>query len=291
MALVHYMRCNSKLKKAYEAVFGRLYPRFDVTDRFPQAAKPVIKNFNHPENLAWIAMSVADRERVDRVFTNIGKAIAAFERTLISPQLPFDRFVQAMRLGRQSDALRQQEQRGLKIFVGKGKCVLCHSGPNFSDGEFHDLGIAYTSDGRVDKGRYRAIEMLINDPFNRNGTYADKQDPTAPVQFLRLDMHQLAHFKTPSLRELKYTTPYMHDGRFKTLREVIEFYSTRKDARPLETASSLVQPLNLTEAEVHDLQAFLESLSTPGDTIELRTSHRNGGIGVGITTHYVVLQP
>ena len=150
--------------------------------------------------------------------------------------------------------------RGLKLFVGRGDCTLCHSGSYFSDGEFHDVGIALGAHYRVDPGRHRGVLTLLQSPFTRIGEYASAVTDSAPVQYLDAQTHQLGQFKTPTLRGVADTAPYMHDGRFDTLEQVVRFYSTRDGASPLGHPSTLLQPLQLSETEVGDLVAFLRAL-------------------------------
>jgi hypothetical protein len=136
-----------------------------------------------------------------------------------------------------------------------------HRQPNFSDGEFHDVGIALGKGMRIDPGRYAGVRTLLADPFNRAGVFSDRTDPLAPVRFLHLRSDQLAQFKTPTLREVAGSAPYMHDGRFGSLEAVVRFYSTRAGATPFGHPVNLLRPLDLNDSEVADLVAFLESLS------------------------------
>lgn len=265
VSLVRRIATFADLRAGYEDVFGPLRIRRTTLAALPAEARPVPANPKDPLNLAWARIPKPSQRVVNEAFANVGKAIAAFERTLTSRPTRFDRFVDDLRAGRSSRALTRSESRGLKIFVGRGNCVFCHSGPNFSDGEFHDLGLSVNMHGRVDPGRYGAVKALLVDPFNQAGAFSDRRDGVPPVRFLKLTGAQLAQFKTPTLRELASTGPYMHDGRFETLREVVLFYSERENARPLEHASNLVQPLHLDPGEVDDLVAFLQALSDPAE--------------------------
>jgi cytochrome c peroxidase len=156
----------------------------------------------------------------------IAKAIAAFERTLISTNSPFDKFIAG-----DKGALSVSAQRGLELFQGKARCVLCHNGPNFSDGKFHNLGVPQVGPLREDLGRYNVTKRE-----------ADR-----------------GAFKTPTLRSVALTAPYMHTGGFKTLEEVIEFYNKGGEAVPGKDA--FMSQLNLAEQEKKDLVDFLHSLT------------------------------
>ena len=272
LRLIHRIRGEQDLRTAYEEVFGPLPEALADSDRFPASARPISDQLDHSDHRAWATMTPDDRLLANRIFSNIGKALAAYERTLVTPEAPFDRFARRLRAappstndGPQSKSeLSASAIRGLKLFLGKGQCTLCHSGANFSDGEFHDVGLGLGAGMRIDPGRYRGVTKILASPFNRSGTFSDNPEPYAPITFLELGTEQLSQFKTPSLRQLKHTAPYMHDGRFATLEEVVRFYSNRHGATPLKHGGTLLQPLNLEEQEIKDLVAFLESLSGPG---------------------------
>lgn len=273
LALLHLVAGDRTLRGEYQQLFGALPDGVDDPSRFPPAARPVPNDPEHPLHRAWAAMTDGDRHAANVVFANIGKAIAAFERGIAVGETPFDRMVAALRRG-DSAATRELSPaavRGLKLFVGRGDCTLCHSGPNFSDGEFHDVGIALGANHRIDPGRHRGVVTLLASPFTRMGEHADGETPAAPVQFLEAQTHQLGQFKTPTLRGVAETAPYMHDGRFDTLEQVVRFYSTRDGASPLGHPTTLLQPLRLTEEEIADLVAFLRSL-TPSPAARKSTS-------------------
>jgi cytochrome c peroxidase len=153
---------------------------------------------------------------------NVGRAIACFERTVLSGNAPYDRFKTG-----DKTALSESAQRGMKLFFGKANCSACHSGAAFSDGAFHNIGMG-TQPGRIDLGR-----------FEHSKLDGDKSS-----------------FKTPGLREIKHTAPYMHDGSHKSLREVVEYYNKGGEANP--QLDEEIFPLKLTEQEVTDLVRFLE---------------------------------
>lgn len=263
LRLLHLVRRDAALRAAWDEVFGPFPAGVGDPSRFPADARPLPDRPEHPHQLAWAAMREEDREAATRVLVGVGKAIAAFERTLVVRETALDRFVAALRRdGRPpADELPPAAVRGLRLFVGRGGCTLCHSGPLLSDGEFHDVGIALTAGHRVDPGRHRGAFEASRSPFSRLGRWADALDPGATIRFLATATHQLGQFKTPSLRGVADTAPYMHDGRFATLLEVVRFYDTREGAAPLGHPTTLLQPLGLDDAEVADLVAFLESLS------------------------------
>ncbi len=160
---------------------------------------------------------------------NIGKAIASFQRTLVSGNSPADRFD----VGGDEQALSDSAKRGLELFRGKARCTRCHSGFNFSDEKFHNLGIGWDTNS-VDLGRY----MVTKNP------------------------EDIGAFKTPTLREISRTAPYMHDGRFGTLEEVVKFYNQGGISNPHQ--DNTIIPLELTESEQQEVAAFLRSLNGEG---------------------------
>lgn len=263
LAVLRLVAGDRTLRVAYEELFGALPAAVMDAGRFPPAGRPIPDQPEHPLQRAWAAMTEQDRHAADVVFANIGKAIAAFERRIVVGETPFDRWVAGLRRGEGPEAgtLSAAAVRGLKLFVGRAECTLCHSGALLTDGEFHDLGIALGSNHRVDPGRHRGVLTLLRSPFTRIGEHADAETPRAPIQFLETQTEQLGQFKTPSLRGVADTAPYMHDGRFDTLQQVVRFYSTREGASPLGHPTTLLQPLRLSDDEVADLVAFLESLS------------------------------
>jgi cytochrome c peroxidase len=175
---------------------------------------------------------------------NAARAIAAFERTLITPNAPFDAYARGKK-----DALTFNEKRGLILFIGKAACVQCHNGPTFTDSRFHRLGVQGRTPGPEDVGRFAVS--------------GHDQDRGA--------------FKTPTLRNVCLTAPYMHDGAFKTLEEVVDFYDRGGDSDPQK--SPLIFELGLSQQEKSDLIAFLRSLagqrpvgSTPGRSRDATTA-------------------
>jgi cytochrome c peroxidase len=205
-----------------------------------------------------------DRSQVTRVFVNLGKALAAFERTLVSRRAPFDAFADALRTGDLAGqaVLGPAAQRGARLFVGRANCRACHAGPTFSDGEFHDIGLAPASP--ADAGRLEGIDHVRASEFGAAGEWSDGRDgPRARnVRFLARAPHAQGQFKTPTLRNVALTAPYMHDGRLGSLADVLAHYSALPGPGPAAAHhETVLSPLALTPGETADLIAFLESLS------------------------------
>lgn len=165
---------------------------------------------------------------------NVAKAIATFLRTIAPGPSPLDRFLKGDR-----SALSPPARRGLKLFQGKGKCALCHNGPNLTDDGFHNIGVPSADPFKDDVGRYKVIAL----PALKGA------------------------FKTPSLRMVALTAPYMHNGVFATLDEVIEFYDRGGDVR--DNLAPEMAPLKLTTQEKDDLKAFLLALTGGESPVEL----------------------
>jgi cytochrome c peroxidase len=280
----HLIHGDAALRAAYEGVFGPL-PALDDAARFPPEGRPVPGDPQHPHALAWAGLASADQDAVNRVFANLGKALAAFERQLVTSRAPFDVFVEGVREG---DALKQRAlsapaRRGLELFLGKARCHVCHAGPNFTDLEFHNDRVPPNEGGTsLDQGRFKGIEEVTADPFNGVGPYsdgADDEEARAKVGYLLRSGHNFGEFKTPSLRNVALTAPYMHQGQFATLQEVVHYYSTLEDALPLHhSVDKLLVPLGLTTEESADLVAFLESLTDASLDPQLFTPPETPGL-------------
>lgn len=211
---------------------------------------------------------------VDEVFAHVGKALAAYQRRLISCDSRFDRFARALRdrdmAGQR--AYSATAQRGLKLFLGKGECRLCHSGPSFSDGEFHDTGVPARSGLAPDLGRLAGVEKLLLDPWNAAGAYSDdRSGPTAArLRHLVASRETRGQFKTPGLRNVALSAPYMHQGQLETLRQVLGYYATLRGAAfHHDPPESLLAPRHFNDGEITDLISFLESLTDEGIEPEL----------------------
>jgi len=271
MAIVHLLAADPGYRRAWADLFGPL-PALEDETRFPRDARPVPGEPEHPHAVAWARMSPADQELVTRAFTNVGKAIAAFERRIVSRHAPFDRFVEGLREGdaEKTAALDARARRGAQLFVGKARCVFCHDGPSFTDLEFHDNRVPVGEEG-VDPGRRLGIRRLRADGFNALGPYADDGGETGRVKlgYLVDDSHGGKLFKTPTLRNVARTAPYMHEGQLGTLADVVRFYSRLENAAPETTNERLVRPLDLSAEEEADLVAFLESLTDESLPVEL----------------------
>jgi cytochrome c peroxidase len=263
----HLVAGDPTLRAAYEGLFGALP---DLSDRahFPAAGGP--QAADGERQLGWWTMASADQTTVNAIFANVGKAIAAFVATIATGPAPFDRFVAELRAGESdSSALSTSARNGLAIFAGKGNCVLCHSGPRFTNDEFHDIRVPPRPDAEsLDPGRLHGAARLFGSEFVAMGPFSDDAEGPRARQLVYLDAQAalLGHFKTPSLRNVALTAPYMHAGQFATLADVVRHYSTlataAEPADPTHVEALVAEPLALSEREIADVVAFLESLTS-----------------------------
>lgn len=206
----------------------------------------------------------------ETVLVHVAKALAAFQETLATGKTPFDHFRDALAAGDHAARAHYpvSAQRGLKLFMGKGKCRFCHFGPNFTNGEFHDIGLTFFIEkGRVDPGRYGGIKAVKSSRFNLLGAYNDdpSRSTAGPTRHVALLHRNWGEFRVPSLRNVADTAPYMHNGSHATLIDVVRHYSEIDEERLHTEGERLLRPLRLTPAEIEDLVMLLQSLSVAGD--------------------------
>lgn len=248
----------------YEDVFGPM-PDMSDTVRFPGNAGPVT---DETAANAWQAMSGEDREAITRVFTNMGKAIAAYERRLMPGYSAYDRYVEALLAGDKQasqEALPADAVAGLRVFIGKGMCINCHNGPLFTNHSFHNTGIPIATGLGIDEGRWRGVLKVKKSEFNCLGRYSDAGDANcAELRFAQTSRDEtVGAFKVPTLRNVAETAPYTHSGEYPALASVIEHYN-RFPTAPIGFTELL--PIQLTDREAVQLEAFLRSLSGPPAT-------------------------
>lgn len=240
---------------AYEAVFGAL-PALDV---LPDAASPL---GTPAEQAAWGTMIEADRMAVDTAFANMGKALAAYVRTITFASTRFDRFAQAVVAGQspQGDAVFSDlELEGLRLFIGKASCIDCHNGPRFTDDDFHNTGVPPVAGLPEDLGRATGIEEALRDPFNCLGRFSDgTEQDCGELTFAKRDAPEFIRaYKTPSLRGAASRPPYMHAGPIGNLDAVIDHYSAAPAA---VSGRSELRGVVFTDRGRRALVAFLRTL-------------------------------
>jgi len=210
-----------------------------------------------------------DREHI--TMTEVSRAIASFERTIIAGDSPFDRYY----YGGEKDALDAAQIRGLKVFLEQGRCVSCHrieqTQALFMDNRFHNIGVGFKRIRGKEAATAAAFlqskhggadvdhTVLTDENMSEVGRFAVTENPT-----------QVGAFKTSTLRNIELTQPYMHDGSLETLEDVVDFYNNGgrdKDTDPLSGfQSGGIRPLDLSDEQKKDLVAFLKALTSPSMT-------------------------
>jgi cytochrome c peroxidase len=249
------------LRQHYRADYEAVFQPLPALDGLPDNASP---NGTRAERAAWERLGAERQQQVSRVFANMGKAIAAYEKTLHVGPARLDAYIAAT-LRHDAGAeqlLSASEKRGLRLFMGKAACVSCHGGPLLTDQHFHNTGVAPRDAARPDHGRAAAIAAVRRDPFNCLGPYSDAPvGGCAELEFIADDdPHMAGAFKTPSLRNVAQRAPYMHAGQIGTLSEVVRHYAVAPRAA---VGHNERRPLALSEQEVADLVALLGTLSGP----------------------------
>jgi cytochrome c peroxidase len=267
-------------RKQYESIFGRL-PDFNDPREYPQiraeetgcrpagpgpkaACDGVVRGIPG-DGGDFDGLSAEKQEAVTRAVVNMGKAIGSYERKLSCGPGRFDAWVNG-----QKDAMSDRELRGLQLFVGKAKCVQCHSGPYFSDQKFHNVGlvpqtVAVVFRDVVDEGAYSGVSAALKDPLNSRGRFSDGDAgrlPEVPGEALS------GAYKTPMLRCVGQRLAFMHTGQITDLAAVVEFFN--QGGSPLRLIGhNELKPLGLSSSERADLLLFLKTLDGPGSAQEL----------------------
>ena len=258
----HLIQMDETYRTLYEAVFDPLPAELNDFDRFPDSGGPV----DHPEYRAnWESMTPADQAIVTQIYVNLGKAIGAYERLLLPGPSRFDTYVQAMLMGNielAESTLSPDELAGLRLFIGQGNCLRCHSGPLFTDNNFHNNGIPMAENLPPDDGRAAGVQRVLGDEFNCLSRYSDanKTECKALNTIQSNETTMVYSFRPPTLRNVAETAPYMHAGQIKTLHDVLDHYN---QAPPAPVGQTEVLALNLSETELNQLEAFLHTLSAP----------------------------
>jgi cytochrome c peroxidase len=264
----------------YEAIFGAL-PPLDDPARFPplSALETGCRQLDRnskctgtmrgaPGDAAeFDGMTPADQDAVTRVWVNVGKSLGAYQRLLTCGPAPFDAWLHG-----ESGAIDRAAQRGAALFVGKAKCVSCHSGPYLSDELFHNVGLQPKVVATVfidadDPGASVGLARASSDPLNVLGRYSDGEDGRLPAA---VGDEYLGAFRTPRLRCVAERPSFMHTGHVMSLEEVVDFFDRGGDQFGFLGTSEL-SPLGLTPRERADLVAFMKTLSGAGPDRALLT--------------------
>jgi len=268
----------------YQSIFGE----FDNTRAVRRASKKATPVGNKRSQKKWRKIAPTTQDQINRIFTNTGKALMAYQRMLRTPPSRFDGFIQALQ---REDKIQYQQQfnldevRGLRLFMGKANCASCHNGPLFTNFEFHNIGAPEADESDVDLGRYSGVAALTQDEFTCLSKWSDAHEHACEeMTFLKRTGPELVGaFKTPTLRNISATSPYMQSGQFPTLRTVVEHYNRPippfydREQHPNRPHFDIL-PLKLSEDEIQQLLAFLETLTSqyPKDDIWWAPAAKSG---------------
>ena len=267
-----------------------LAPLEDVNEHGSDRAEVVAlvtqgSEYREDYEILFGAFDPAQDDAIDAAFANVGKTIAAFERLLLPSPSRFDDYVAALLDGSdggETAVLSTDEILGLQLFIGEADCTQCHNGPLLTNHEFHNTGVISFPGEVPDKGRVAGVREVLVDPFNCIGDHSDDAERVCTeLEYARTGPELLGAFRTPSLRNLEGTGPYMHKGQFDTLAETLQHYN---DAPPAMIGHNEAEPLGLSGRELQQLEAFLSALTAPlatdkqwlaVPTINLAGSHEN----------------
>ncbi|MFQ5971679.1 MAG: cytochrome-c peroxidase [Alphaproteobacteria bacterium] len=270
-ATVHWRNSQTIVNAAY---YGKLFwagSSKSLEGQARTAARGAVAG-NGEDDMMTVRLALVPeyRERFRDVFgdtwpklRNAWRAIAAFERTLVQTDTPFDQYMRG-----DEGALTEQQKRGLELFQGKANCIECHNGPMLTDERYYNIGVPPAfrwEDDALAQITFRFEQFAKGVPEEMYRTVKDD----AGFYYRTKEEVDKGKFRTPSLRYTLYTAPYMHNGAFFDLFEVVEFYNEGGGENEFgATKTDLIQPLGLTDEETEDLVAFLESLSGPEILIE-----------------------
>ncbi|MED5621467.1 cytochrome-c peroxidase [Ideonella sp. BN130291] len=268
------LRYAQLMQMHYRSDYLAAFKDMPDLSRLPMDASPL---GTPAERAAWAALDAASQQAVSRVFANMGKAIAAYEKRLQHGESRLDRYIAGVlgQPGGAPQALDAHEIRGLRLFIGKAQCIGCHNGPLLSDQHFHNTGVPPRDAARPDRGRAAALAKLLSDEFNCLGAFSDaRPDQCGELRFVATqDAHMEGAFKTPGLRNVALRPPYMHAGQIATLEEVVQHYVSapraavghselRRAGEPAPAhGADQRTPIQLTPSEQQDLVALLKALS------------------------------
>lgn len=250
---------------SYGAEYAQVFGALPELTGLPAHASP---NATDQRWDAWEALPGTTREATNRVFANMGKAIAAYERRLRPGPSRLDRYVDAVLRGDTASAsgeLDVEEEAGLRLFIGKANCTRCHNGPRLTNDDFANTGVPQAN--ASDRGRQLGAREVLQDEFNCLSPYSDaRAEDCRELRALAAGgVHSEGAFKVPSLRNVAARAPYMHAGQVATLTDVIDHYDRAPHA---QVGTTELEPLGPSPRERRQLVRFLETLSAPPLTVE-----------------------
>lgn len=280
--------------------------------RFPLQGKPGRKpgcqagDTSEPFGDAFDCMATEDQDAVTRVLVNWAKAIAAYEFRLVSRDSVFDRYVREVNAGMESSQLSPAARRGARLFVGKAACSDCHRTPLMSDSQFHNIGVPQVGPGVPTEadcpdegvcdcvpnpspdsadpmtgvrnclpwGARDGLMKLRSNGFRRDSRWSDSKTDSSRKMYMDMSLDSVpkGSWRTPSLRDVALTAPYMHNGALATLEDVVRHYNVGGSPAAPGDRSARLKPLFLTPQEQQDLVEFLKSLTGAPLPAELVTA-------------------
>lgn len=261
VAVTQLIANTANYRQQYESIFGTL--PFNGNDSvFLLSATPM---GDKDQRRQWLELPANTRDKINTVFTNLGKALAAYQYTLTPIKTRFDLFVEEVNSGKktnQIETLDKSELKGALLFLNEKKtqCIECHNGPLLTNGEFHNIATGNFTEPVFDFGREYGLQSVLLDEFNCQGRYSDAnpEDCLHLIYLSRDTIHMRGAFKTPSLRNITNTGPYFHDGRFNTLEQVVRFYANPPPLSPADE-HELRPGFELEEQEIISLTRFLNT--------------------------------
>jgi cytochrome c peroxidase len=258
----HIIFSDKNYRERYEELFAAM-PNLSDKKRFPATASPA---GNKQSINAWQMMNTEDQKSVNKVFTNMAKTLAAYQRLLQPASSRFDNYIDSLinHNPEHLTALNKNEVAGLRLFIGKAQCVNCHNGPLLTNNEFHNTGILSAARQLPSLGRASGVRIVLADAFNCQGEYSDaNKDQCSNLRFVKTGDELISAHKVPTLRNVAGTAPYMHAGQLSTLEEVIDHYNQAPLAM---VGHNEIKPLELSKNEKKQLTQFLLSLTGPVST-------------------------
>jgi cytochrome c peroxidase len=245
-----------------------LHPFINPIEQGLEDHQPILEIVRTDQAYVSAFKTVFGKTGDEITMTEVTKAIAAFERTVVGGNSPFDRWY----FGGESDALTVAQKRGFDLFINEGRCVSCHvveqTQALFTDNRFHNIGIGINDiQDDVPKlaGEFLHAEATLSEVDVK--VLSDKKTSELGRFAVTRGFDDLGSFKTPTLRNIAVTAPYMHDGSLETLRDVVVHYNnggvTNEDDPVNDFLAGGIRPLNLTDQEIDDLVAFMEGLTSP----------------------------
>ena len=253
--LLHLISSDAVYRGMYEDVFGPL----SLPAMLPESGTP---DGDAQQQASWNALDRETQTDISQFFANLGKAIAAYERKILPGRTRFDDYAAEVAASSDKDnALSNSEKSGLKLFIGKGQCVTCHNGPLFTNHEFHNTGVLAVGGQMPSMGRYDGVRVSREDSFNCLGEFSDASTTECTeLRFARDANDLVGALKTPTLRDISETAPYMHGGQMTDLTQVVNHYNKAPSSM---LSHNEAKPLGLRIVERIQLEDFLMTLTAP----------------------------